>query len=307
MPNENEMIELPGQPAEQEANQNPSRRRLGSRSGVGVLEAPDERHDLSRMVIAPEIRRVVDIALHRIRTSDQLEAVWGLSKIEPNAGRCVLNFYGPPGTGKTMTAGAIARQLGKPLFRVDYSAVVSKFLGDTAKHIVRAFEEAAEEDAVLFLDEADSLVSKRVPAGESCSSSINQNRNTLMQELDQFSGVVILTTNLFENYDPAMLRRITHHVEFALPRRNQRKALFELHLPNRERVRANLDALSVVSQGLSGGDIRNVCLNAIYAASMDPDPAKWVIDERHLRAEIDAILRSKRAHEGREDSSVNLN
>lgn len=297
MPNENEEVELPRGEAEQEAHRNPRRgRRTGAASEVGTLESPDDRHDLDRMILSNEIRQSVEIALHRFLVADQLEAVWGLSRIEPNAGRCVLNFSGPPGTGKTMTASAIARRLNRPLFRVDYSAVVSKFLGDTAKHIVRAFDEAAAEGAVLFLDEADSLVSKRVPAGESCSSSINQNRNTLMAELDRFNGVVVLTTNLFQNYDPAMLRRITRHVEFQLPDWQQREALFRLHLPSGDRVAADLQTLAMVSRGLSGGDIRNVCLNAIYAASMDPDPARWVVRDAHLRTEIVAVQDTKRAH-----------
>ena len=95
------------------------------------------------------------------------------------------------------------------------------------------------EVAALFFDEADSLLSRRVPAGESCSTSINQNRNTLMQELDRFDGVVIVTTNLFENYDPALLRRIQRHIKFRLPDASMRRELFALHLPNSERVRAD--------------------------------------------------------------------
>jgi SpoVK/Ycf46/Vps4 family AAA+-type ATPase len=297
MPNENDEIELPQGEPERESNRTPRRgQRPAGPSEVGVLEFPDARHDLGTMILSDAIRREVEVALHRFLVADQLEAVWGLSRIEPNAGRCVLNFYGPPGTGKTITAGAIARRLNRPLFRVDYSAVVSKYLGDTAKHIVRAFRTAAEEGAVLFFDEADSLVSKRVASGESCSTSINQNRNTLMAELDRFNGVAILTTNLFQNYDPAMLRRSSRHVEFRLPDWQQREALLRLHLPNGDRVAADLRTLAMASRGLSGGDIRNVCLNAIYAASMDPDPAQWIVRDAHLRAEIVAIQDSKRAH-----------
>jgi len=95
--------------------------------------------------------------------------VWQISKIQPQQGRCILNFYGPPGTGKTRAALGVALRLGKPLYQVDYSAVISKFLGDTAKHIKLAFAQARENDAVLFFDEADSLLSKRVATGESCS------------------------------------------------------------------------------------------------------------------------------------------
>jgi ATP-dependent 26S proteasome regulatory subunit len=86
--------------------------------------------------------------------------------------------------------------------------VISKYLGDTAKHIKRAFERASHHGAVLFLDEADSLPSTRISFDESCSTSINQDRNCLMQELDRFEGVVVMTTNLFGNYDDSLLRRV---------------------------------------------------------------------------------------------------
>ncbi len=126
--------------------------------------------------------------LRAIQIRDQLEEVWSISRLQPQQGRCILNFYGPPGTGKSRAALATAHKIGKPLYQVDYSSVISKYLGDTAKHIKLAFERATHHGAALFLDEADSLLSRRVSLGESCATSINQNRNTLMQELDRFEG-----------------------------------------------------------------------------------------------------------------------
>jgi ATP-dependent 26S proteasome regulatory subunit len=179
---------------------------------------------------------------------------------------------------------------------VDYSAVISKYLGDTAKHIKAIFQAAAEQDAVLFFDEADSLLSRRVPAGESCSTSINQNRNCLMQELDRFDGVVIVTTNLFENYDPALLRRIQSHIKFRVPNASMRRELFALHLPNPERVRADYAALAELSRGLSGGDILNICLNAIYAGSTDANPQRWLVTQAMIEAEIAKARKAKAEH-----------
>jgi SpoVK/Ycf46/Vps4 family AAA+-type ATPase len=181
---------------------------------------------------------------------------------------------------------------------VDYSAVISKYLGDTAKHIKAVFQAATELDAVLFFDEADSLLSRRVPAGESCSTSINQNRNTLMQELDRFEGVVIVTTNLFENYDPALLRRIQSHIKFRVPNASMRRELFALHLPNPERVRADYSVLAELSKGLSGGDILNICLNAIYAGSTDPNPEHWLVTQAMIEAEIARAKKANAEHSG---------
>jgi len=293
-----------------EDHRNPRRRRRdndGQPPEVGVLVAPEPRHELSRLVLHEEARSEIATALRSVLMAEQMEEVWKLSQIRPMAGRCILNFYGPPGTGKTRAALGLALELGKPLYQVDYSAIVSKYLGDTAKHIVMAFKQAREADAVLFFDEADSLVSRRVASGESCSTSINQNRNTLMQELDRFGGVVVMTTNLFGNYDEAMLRRIARHIEFRLPDTAMREALLRLHLPNAERVPENMRGIASAAHGLSGGDLLNVCLNAMEAGSLDPDPAKWRVTEEMLLGQIRRVQASKRAHAGRDNATLSLN
>lgn len=236
--------------------------------------------------------------LRALEIREDLERVWNISSIQPQEGRCILNFYGPPGTGKTRAALGVALRLNKPLYQVDYSAVISKYLGDTAKHIKLAFAAAREHDAVLFFDEADSLLSKRVATTESCATSINQNRNTLMQELDRFDGVVIVTTNLFEIYDPALLRRIQRHIKFRLPDGAMRRELFALHLPNAGRVDADFAVLAGLSRGLSGGDILNICLNAIHADSGDADPAKWRVTQPMLEREIAKVKKAKAEYSG---------
>ena len=285
-----------------EDHRNPRRR--GRRSDgnqapeVGILVDTEPRHVLDRLVLQPSVVADIEAALRLIEIREQLEAVWKLHEIQPQRGRCIVNFYGPPGTGKTRAALGIARRLGKPLYQVDYSAIVSKYLGDTAKHIALAFKQAAEADAVLFFDEADSLLSRRVAIGESCSTSINQNRNCLMQELDRFGGVVVMTTNLFGNYDEAILRRIARHIEFALPNVEMRERLLRAHLPNADLVPSDLRQAAIKARGFSGGDILNACLNAMLAASADPIPDNWQLSEAALLAEIAKIQSGKAAHSG---------
>jgi len=177
------------------------------------------------------------------------------------------------------------------------SVVVSTY--GTQPNIKSCFAQARENDAVLFFDEADSLLSKRVATGESCSTSINQNRNCLMQELDRFNGVVIVTTNLFENYDPALLRRIQRHIKFRLPDEAMRRELFALHLPNHGRVQADFAVLARLSRGLSGGDILNISTNAIHARSLDADPAKWRVTQEMLEREIEEARKAREEHEGK--------
>jgi SpoVK/Ycf46/Vps4 family AAA+-type ATPase len=302
MPNDNEMM-MGDEQTPVEDHRNPRRRsrdREPQPNEVGVHVVPAAHHALDRLVLQDEVRAEIATAVRSVVMADQLEAAWKLSQIRPMQGRCVINFYGPSGTGKTRAALGIALQLAKPLYQVDYSAIVSKYLGDTAKHIVLAFKQAKEAGAVLFFDEADSLLSRRVSTGESCSTSINQNRNTLMQELDRFGGVVIMTTNLFGNYDEAMLRRIARHVEFKLPDESMRQRLFRLHLPNPERTPADLTSVARAATGLSGGDILNVCLNAMEAASTDPDPANWRVTDELLMVHVRKVKSAKAAHSGQD-------
>jgi SpoVK/Ycf46/Vps4 family AAA+-type ATPase len=270
---------------------------------VGVLVQPEPRHDLDKLILHPEMKTDIHSGLRALEIRADLDRIWNLSSIQPQQGRCILNFYGPPGTGKTRAALGIALRLGKPLYQVDYSAVISKYLGDTAKHIKAAFAAAREHDAVLFFDEADSLLSKRVSTGESCSTSINQNRNCLMQELDRFDGVVIVTTNLFENYDPALLRRIQRHIKFRVPDASMRRELFAFHLPNPDRVQADYAILAELSKGLSGGDILNVCVNAIHAGSTDADTSKWRVTQAILEREIAKAKKAKAEHAGEKGKS----
>ncbi len=287
---------LPPDAATAADHRNPRRRNNGTNGetpDLGVLVTPQPHHELDRLVLHADVRDDIAAGLRAIQRRADLESVWSISQLQPQDGRCILNFHGPPGTGKTRAALGVALRLNQPLYQVDYSAVISKYLGDTAKHIAACFKRASELGAVLFFDEADSLLSRRVNSGESCATSINQNRNVLMQELDRFNGVVIVTTNLFANYDPALLRRISRHIKFRLPDKAMRRRLFELHLPNRERVFADLNILAGESKGLSGGDILNVCLNAIYAGSAADDAGEWKVTGTELLAEVAKV---KAAH-----------
>lgn len=263
---------------------------------VGVVINTTPGDELDALILHPAARADIVAGLRSIEGRADLDRIFGISQIQPQAGRCILNFYGAPGTGKTRAARGIARRLGRPLYQVDYSAVVSKYLGDTAKAIKHAFKRAGDHGAVLFFDEADSLLSKRVDMNESCSTSINQNRNVLMQELDRFPGVVIMTTNLFGNYDDAILRRIAKHINFELPNLAMRRRIFEAHLPNRTKVTADLGEVAKAAKGLSGGDILNICLNSMYAASVDEDSVRWVMTQEIMLSEVERVLDSKEAH-----------
>ncbi len=115
--------------------------------------------------------------------------------------------------------------------------------------------------------------------------------------------MVIVTTNLFENYDPSLLRRIQRHIKFRVPDASMRRELFALHLPNPDRVKADYAVLSELSRSLSGGDILNVCINAIYAGSTDADPEKWLVTQVMLEREIAKTKKAKAEHSGEKGKS----
>lgn len=274
----------------------------GEDQNLLTLIEPDARHDLSKIILAPDAKLDIFAGINRIVKKDLFEATWHLSQIEPRANRAALGFYGPPGTGKTLTAAAVAKTLGKKLLQVDYSQIISKYPGDTAKHIKAAFETARAEKAVIFWDEADALVSRRIDltsSTEDCNPGINQNRAALLTALDRFDGVAIFATNLFQNYDEAFLRRIAQHVEFKLPDAPMRLALYKQHLPANNNTSITGDewkALADRSKGLSGGDILNVTLNAINLASLAEDPADWKLTYDLMLCQVHAILHTKLAH-----------
>jgi len=129
-----------------------------------------------------------------------------------------------------------------------------------------------------------------------------------MQELDRYDGIVYLTTNMFENYDPAMLRRIARHIPFNLPNAEMRRQLFAWHLPRVERVRiSDWTNICASTEGFSGGDIKNVVMNSIDRVSMSEDPETWYLTEDAVLTEVGLIKSSKERHarnNGRNDEAI---
>ncbi len=272
--------------------------------GLWTLVTPEEKHTFDWLILHDETRSEIKVGLNSIVRGDLITSKWRTAKVYGACRRNVLNFFGPPGTGKTHSAICVATHIGKKLMLVDYAGMISKYVGDTAKHIRKVFEDAAKNDAVLFFDEADSLMSRRISmAGgdDGSATSINQNRNVMMQCVDQFKGVVILSTNFFGNYDPAFLRRITRSVEFQLPSAEMRRRIFKAHLPETDLIQlsdADLDLIASISAEFSGGDILVACGNAISRASMPENPDDWRLTVHDLEAEIGSIKAAKRANRG---------
>jgi adenylate kinase family enzyme len=204
-------------------------------------------------------------ALHR-RTAvmDQ----WGLIDRHATGRGLVTLFNGPPGTGKTMCAAAISNTIGLPMYRIDVSNIVDRFVGETEKNLARLFEEAAASRAVLLFDEADSLFSKRVETKDSNDRYANMQVNLLLNLIEDYDGFVVLTTNLKGTLDDAFLRRIVYKIVFEMPEHDELVKLWEYHLPSTIPLAkdVNIRALAEEFDTIAGGDIKNAVLRAALAA-----------------------------------------
>ncbi len=266
---------------------------ITKRLDLFTVEAPQRR--LADLVLPDEQRRQFDSLLTKIKYQHVLYDQFGLSEIDPHGGRTAINLYGPPGTGKSFAAEAIAHELKMGIIRANYAEIESKFVGETAKNIRAAFQKAREADALLFFDEADSILGQRLTnVRQSTDHAVNVSRSVMLLELDNFSGVTVFATNLASNYDSAFVRRILGHIEMPLPDAATRKRLWQAHIPDRMPVSlSEQDWVQLVdaSDGLSGGDILNVVINAASQALQREGPSCQIVFSDF----VDAIVASKSA------------
>lgn len=218
---------------------------------------------LERLVL-PErlegrIREAVRLAAH----GATLER-WGFDRTILSSRGVRILLSGPPGTGKTLAARAIAGELERPLHTASIARLFSKWLGDTEKHLARAFEEARKNGAVLLLDEADAIVGNRVADAEGYEIRII---DAALREIENHEGVLILTTNLVGHLDPALERRLAQRLVFELPGPTERARILRLLVPGQAPLDDDVD-LSAIAAGyeLSGGSLENVVLGAARRA-----------------------------------------
>lgn len=249
-------------------------------------------------VILPEqTRRTLEEALAQVRNHALIFGRWGLGERHASGLGLAFNFAGPPGTGKTICAEAIAHSLGMKLLVVDYAEVESMWMGETPKNIAGVFRSAAEQNAVLFFDEADAIASRRTSAG-----GLGQDResnltvNVMLRHLDSFNGVVIFATNLASNFDPAFERRIRTHVRFLMPGPEERERIWAVQIhPRKTPLASDVDFRALAEKyEVSGGDIKNAVLKAasIAAAEPGPDSGKG-LRQRHFERGIQDVIAAR--------------
>ncbi|MDM8555813.1 ATP-binding protein [Desulfococcaceae bacterium HSG7] len=262
-----------------------------------VVEKP--RFPISRVILPEKTKTGIEIIMSLIKHNRLMYQTWNLASIEGSAKHTVtINLYGPSGTGKTLCAEAIAHELKRDILPVKYPQLESSLVGETNKNIHDIFKTAREKECVIFFDEADSILGKRLSSvTQSADHGINMARSVMLIELEKFDGVVIFATNFVKNYDSAFARRLLHFVKFDMPDHENRYRLFQIHIPEELPLEKNvcLDELARLTVGFSGGDIRNVILKtAAKAANQNLPDAEKKLSREHFIDSIEEINESKR-------------
>lgn len=245
--------------------------RAESSAAIGTLgRRVDSRHHWDDLIVGTETLARLQTITSAVRSRHVVYGRWGFGARDAAGTGVKALFAGPSGTGKTMAAGIIARELGLDLFRIDLAAMVSKWLGETEKNLNRVFAAARAGNAMIFFDEADALFGKRSEVKDAHDRYANIEVSHLLQKLEAHDGAVVLASNLKRNMDDAFTRRLHYIVEFPAPDAVQRERLWRTLFPPAAPLADDIDFGFLARQfELSGGDIRNVILEAAFLAAND--------------------------------------
>ena len=236
------------------------------------------------LVLPEEQRRVLREITAQVRQRFKVYETWGFAaKGARGLGLSAL-FAGPSGTGKTMAAEALAAELHLDLYRIDLSAVVSKYIGETEKNLRRIFDAAEDSGVILLFDEADALFGKRSEVRDSHDRYANVEISYLLQRVEAYRGLAILTTNMKSAVDHAFLRRLRFVVQFPFPDAPQRAEIWRRIFPGATPTEG-VEPLKLAALNVPGGNIRNVALNAAFLAADEGQPVRMTHLLRAARSE----------------------
>jgi AAA+ superfamily predicted ATPase len=241
------------------------------------------------LVLPEKEKRLLRSIVANVKQRYRVYEEWGFGKSQRGLGIVAL-FSGDSGTGKTMAAEVIARELELDLLRIDLSTVVSKFIGETEKNLRRVFDACEEGAAILCLDEAESLLGKRSEVRQSHDRYANIEVGYLLQRMEAYSGLAVLTTNMKESLDKAFLRRIRFIVNFRNPSYNSRKEIWKKVFPSSVPLVA-LDYDRLAQMDVAGGHIRNIALGASMMAAEEGAPVGMAHVARAAKEEYDKMER----------------
>lgn len=246
------------------------------------------------LVLSPIIMEEVENINTWIKFKDQIFINKALEKKIDKGYKCL--FYGPPGTGKTLTASLLGKKNNIDVYRIDLSQVVSKYVGETEKNLSRVFDIAENKNWILFFDEAESLFSKRTAVGDSKDRFANQQTAYLLQRIEEYTGLVILATNLKPNIDRAFSRRIQSNINFSPPTFPERKILWKNFLNDISDISEKSISKFSKEFEISGGSIKNVIQYA------------WLYSKRNNEAiKVEHIIQGIKRELMKDGKSVEIN
>jgi len=222
------------------------------------------------IVLPSNVKSHLQSICNQVEHHDKVFNEWGFGeKLAYGKGLSAL-FSGLPGTGKTMAAQVIANELGLDLYKINLANVISKYIGETEKNLEKIFQSAEHSNSILLFDECDAIFGKRTEVSDSHDRYANIEVSFLLQKMEEYCGIVLLTTNQKKNMDDAFVRRIRFIVEFPFPDRFSREEIWRCHFPRLTPVVANVDFSSLAEKySISGGSIKNIVLNAAFLAAND--------------------------------------
>ncbi len=218
------------------------------------------------LIIPEKSRILLKAACDQVKLRFDVYEKWGFSRKLPYGKGVSMIFTGPPGTGKTMGAQVIASELGMDIYKVSLSNIVSKYIGETEKNLEEIFTKAKKCRVILFFDEADVLFSKRTEVKDSNDKYSNMESAFLLQKIEEYTGVVILATNLVQNFDEAFKRRMRFIIDFPFPDESYRREMWKTAFPDKTPVK-DIDIDFLAKYELSGSNIKNIALHAAFLAS----------------------------------------
>ena len=238
-----------------------------------LAQAVSPRFKKDELVLPKKQAQQFDDIVHAIRALTVVHYHWGTATVWNESGLSVL-FCGPPGTGKTMAAEVLANELRLPMFRIDLSQVVNKYIGETEKNLKRIFDAAELSDCILFFDEADALFGKRTEVKDAHDRFANIEISYLLERMERFKGLAILATNRRKELDEAFLRRLRYLIEFPVPDVEERMRIWQRVFPENIDC-SELDLRYLAKQfQFSGGHIRSIAFNACLRAADPSDPTQ---------------------------------
>lgn len=273
---------------------NMSSRDISGNSGVVQFNPIEPKYTLDDIILSTNVKNKILDALVYKDKCDLVFNEWGLCNTHKYCKKIGINLYGEPGTGKTMAAHAIAKYMGKKIIEVSYADIESKYVGDTPKNLTRVFEQAQKTDSVLFFDEADAILSRRVTnMNNSTDVSVNQTRSVMLMLMNDYQGVIIFATNFIQNFDPAFMRRIMAHIHFQLPNFECRKKIWTSLIPKQMPNNLDIECISEKYEGISGSDISNAILMAAFKGARTDE---GFVENSFFEEAIEDIITSKRAN-----------